>query len=325
MQVHLIYFIPITIYLMKAGNGSITWLLGGDISIAYQAYRDLLGSERPALQTQIEYEGWGARFLSYRMDNGHWGRSFYQPKWTSTHYTLLDLKNLNISSKCIPVRDTIALILAEEKGSDGGINPSGTIMNSDVCINGMALNYCSYFQADKNSLKSIVDFILTQHMPDGGFNCRYNRSGAIHSSLHSTLSVIEGIHEYDANGYSYRLPALKKAERSSQEFILQHRLFKSDKTGEVIDEKMLRLPYPARWRYDILRALDYFQFAQFPYDDRMNDAIEILLEKRGKDGKWKLNAPYPGETHFNMETAGHQSRWNTLRALRVLKHFNISH
>ena len=203
------------------------------MSIQYQVYRDLLSEERPDLRQRIALEGWGEKFLSYRRVDGHWGLNFYEPTWTSSHYTLLDIRNLCIAPQNQTVRKSIDLIANNEKGNDGGINPSGTIQHSDVCINGMFLNYASYFKTDKLKLKSIVDFLLSQQMPDGGFNCRSNRSGAVHSSLHSTLSVLEGITEYEKNGYDYRLDELKKAKSSSVEFMLLHQLFLSDRTGEV--------------------------------------------------------------------------------------------
>lgn len=299
----------------------ISWLLAGDVSIQYQTYRDLLGRDNHRLQKKIASEGWGKKFLSYRKPNGHWGRAFYQPKWTSTHYTLLDLKNLSISPDNKEIRATLKLILEEEKGPDGGVNPIGTIKQSDVCINGMVLNYATYFQEDEESLKSIVDFILSEKMGDGGFNCYSNRKGATHSSLHTTLSVLEGIFEYEKNGYTYRLKDLQKAKRESEEFILMHKLFRSDKTGEIINKNFLKLWYPCRWYYDILKALDYFQLARRKYDNRMNDALDVILEKRTDEGLWKLPSKHPGETHFEMEPAGKPSRWNTLRALRVLRHF----
>ena len=162
-------------------------------------------------------------------------------------------------------------------------------------------------------------------MKDGGFNCRSNTSGAVHSSLHSTLSVLEGIFEYQENGYSYRLAELKQVAKESQEFILMHKLFRSDKSGEIINPNFLKLCYPGRWYYDILKALDYLQFAHAPYDPRMDDAVEVILSKRTKDGLWKLAAKHPGKTHFEMEQAGTPSRWNTLRAMRVLKHYQIDY
>jgi hypothetical protein len=299
----------------------ISWLLEGDVSIQYQVYRDLLGVDKPSLQHKIESEGWGLQFLNNRKPNGHWGLGFYQPKWTSTHYTLLDLKNLNISPKNKVIKETLSLIFEKEKAKDGGIKPIGTTQTSDVCINGMVLNYASYFQVKEEFLKSVVDFILSEKMKDGGFNCQSNRKGAVHSSLHTTLSVLEGILEYERNGYTYRLSELLKAKLESQEFILMHRLFRSDKTGEIINPNFLKLYYPCRWYYDILKAMDYFQSAQVNYDKRMDDAIEVIISKRTKDGSWKLAAAHPGQTHFDMEQAGKPSRWNTLRALRVLIYY----
>ena len=303
--------------------GIINWLLQGDVSIQYQTYRDLLYENRKDLQQRIESEGWGKQFLQNRNKNGHWGLRFYQPKWISTHYTLLDLKNLAINPGCSAITETINMVLKETKAADGGILPIGEMKKSDMCINGMVLNYSSYFGADEEDLISIVDNILSQQLPDGGFNCMLNRSGAVHSSLHTTLSVLEGICEYKYNNYTYRLNELLKAKSESEEFILQHRLYKSDKTGQIIDKRFLNLTYPCRWRYDILRALDYFQYAKVPYDSRMQDAIDVILKKRKKDGTWNVQAHHPGAVHFHMETAGKSSRWNTLRILRVLKHFCV--
>ena len=146
----------------------------------------------------------------------------------------------------------------------------------------------------------------------------------MHSSMHTTISVLEGILEYTKNGYRYRLKELQEAADQSREFLLRHRLFRSDRTGNVIDKKWLMLSYPSRWKYDILRALDYFQFAGIDYDPRMQDALDYLEKKRRKDYTWPVQAKHPGQTHFEMEKTGGPSRWNTLRALRVLKHFDGS-
>jgi hypothetical protein len=209
----------------------IDWLLEGDVSIQYQAYRDLLDTERPEL--------------------------------------------LGISPDIEEIRQTISLITQDRKSEDGGINPAKTIKQSDVCVNGMFLNYACYFHMPEAPLQSVVDFLTSEQMPDGGFNCQSNQGGAVHSSLHTTLSVLEGILEYARNGYTYRLAELERMAAESREFILQHRLFRSDHTGEVIDQKFLMLSYPSRWRYDILRALDYFQDAGIAYDPRMQDALNV--------------------------------------------------
>jgi hypothetical protein len=306
-----------------SNNELISWLLKGDVSIQYQTHLDLLSEKKTDLQKRIQKEGWGKLLLSKRHVEGHWGERFYQPKWTSSHYTLLDLKNLGISPDLKEIKTSIQQIIETHKSPDGGILPIGEIQLSDVCINGMFLNYASYFGAKENDLKSVVDCILDQHMADGGFNCRSNRSGAKHSSLHTTISILEGITEYQNAGYTYRNKALENAKALSIEFILLHQLFLSDRTGEIINKEFLKLRYPCRWKYDILRALDYFQHAKIPYDKRMKPALEHLLKKRNKDGTWNVNAKHPGQLHVEMEKAGKPSRWNTLRALRVLKHFDL--
>jgi hypothetical protein len=305
-------------------NQLTAWLLEGDVSIQYQVHRDLLATDRPDLQDRIAAEGWGARFLGFRKSEGHWGQRFYQPKWTSTHYTVLDLKHLAISPENKEIRQSIEQVLDNLKGPDGGIFPIGAERKSDVCVNGMFLNYASYFGVKQDDLKSIVDFLLAEHMPDGGFNCYSNRKGARHSSLHSTISVLEGILEYANQGNTYRLNELQEAAAEARSFLLQHRLFRSDRTGKIIDRKTLMLSYPSRWRYDILRALDYFQFAGIHYDPRMQDALDVLIKKRRKDARWPVQARHPGQTHFEMEKTGGPSRWNTLRALRVLNHFGLT-
>lgn len=305
-------------------NPLIEWLLEGDVSIQYQVHRDLLGDHRPDLQDRIASEGWGAEFLSHRKAAGHWGDRFYQPKWISTHYTVLDLKHLGMSPTQPDIRASISQVIDSLKGPDGGIFPIGSSQKSDVCVNGMFLNYAAYFGIEEENLKSIIDFLLTENMGDGGFNC-YSNSITVepfHSSLHSTISVLEGFLEYSSNHYDYRLRDIQKSVHSAQQFLLEHQLFRSHRTGEIIDKKMLMLSYPSRWKYDTLRALDYFQSAGASYDPRMQDALDVLKKKRLKDGRWPVQSKHPGQTHFDMEQTGAASRWNTLRALRVLKHFD---
>ena len=303
----------------------IGWLLQGDVSIQYQVHRDLLSTDRSDLQNRIGKEGWGAQFLSARNVDGHWGQQFYQPKWISTHYTLLDLRNVCLSPHNTAVKETIDMILSTSLAEDGGLKlgPS-TAHRSDVCVNGMFLNYASYFNTEEQHLHSVVDSILKEIMPDGGFNCRSTRSGATHSSLHTTLSILEGIHEFQKAGYTYRFDDLQSARESAVEFILIHRLYLSDRTGDIINKEFLKLTYPARWKYNILRALDYFQEAKIPWDGRMDAAMQVLLDKRNKDRTWNVQAKHPGKVHFQMEKAGKPSRWNTLRSLRVIEHFDFT-
>jgi hypothetical protein len=136
--------------------------------------------------------------------------------------------------------------------------------------------------------------------------------------MHSTISVLEGFESLKQHGYDYRSDDIQLNVEQSREFLLQHRLFKSDKTGHVIHPSFLTFSYPARWKYNILRALDYFQVAKVPWDARMQDALDEIKRKQKPDGRWMTAAHHPGKRHFDMEPSRSASRWNTLMALRVL-------
>ncbi len=303
----------------------IPWLLEGDVSVQYQVQRDLLGKEIPELQERIATEGWGKRFLHARHDPTVTGVAAFTRSSGFPATTFLDLKYLNIAPTHPRNRENrLPLSCAIRKARMVVSIRIRQIKQSDVCINGMFLNYACYFKVEETALHSVVDFVIAQHMPDGGFNCHSNRQGAVHSSLHSTISILEGIQEYVTNGYEYRRIELDRIAVEAREFILQHRLYLSDHTGEIIDKRFLMLSYPSRWRYDILRALDYFRTAKVTYDPRMEPALEVLKRSGVHDGTWPVQAKHVGQTHFDMETTGGPSRWNTLRALRVLQYFNQS-
>jgi hypothetical protein len=294
------------------------WLLDGDVSVQLQTRRDLLHEDADALRPRIATEGDGATILAARHPDGHWGRGFYRPKWTSSHYTLLELRNLGLDPAHPDAGETVRMILREEKRQDGGLDPTVNARGSDACVNGMALNYATYFRAPEEDLASIVDFLLAGRVADGGFNCRANRVAVRHSSMHTTLSVLEGITGYERAGHPYRRDELLEARATSVEFLLRHRLFRSEHTGAVIRPEFVRLHHPTRWYYDLLRCLDALADAGIPYDERMSDAIDVLLSRRAPDGRWPVNRAYPGETHLPNPLPGTPHRWVTLCALRVL-------
>jgi hypothetical protein len=154
-------------------------------------------------------------------------------------------------------------------------------------------------------------------MPDGGWNCR-RPDGATHASMHTTINVLEGLRFYELHR-EHNVRKIRLAQRRGREFLLAHRLFRSHRTGEVIKPLFTRFAFPPRWHYDILRALDYFQAAGAPRDPRLAEAIDIVRNSRRGDGRWTLQNSYKGKTYFELERVGEPSRWNTLRALRVLR------
>lgn len=297
----------------------ITWLLAGDVAVQYQTQRDLLGAPAAvteALRGRIATEGWGRRFLELR-DNqtGLWGNGFYSPKWISTHYTLLDLKNLGLAPQ-VPQYAASCQILLDRLWDSW--NQPRRHRFCDLCVAAMLLSLCCYAHLDAPQLSEIIDYILSGQFADGGWNCDW-QNGAQRSSLHTTLTVLEAFRDYEANGYTYRLAEVRQSIPPAASFILKKRLFRSVRTGEIIDPKMLMLSYPSRWKYDILRCLDYFASVGQSEDARMDEAIGLILAKRRKNGRWPVQQKYAGLIHFDMEQTGGDSRWNTLRVLRVLK------
>ncbi len=297
----------------------IRWLQEGDVSIQYQTYRDLLDEEKPELKNRISTEGFGKKLLSFQQEDGHWGGGYYRKKWISTHYTLLELLRLDVPRNK-QIDKAVDKIISELTRIVEG---KKIWLIKDICMVGMMMNVFCRYEVKEEDIIPMVDYILSQQMNDGGYNCNFNKPGyhTKHSSLHSTTSVIEGFNSFLKNGYKYRKDEIMKQRKEAIEFILMHRLYKSDKTGEIIRKSFTMLSFPPRWMYDILRALEVFREADIAYDERMGDALELIMKKRRKDGTWPVQNKHAGLVHFDMEKTGGSSRMNTLRVLRVLKHF----
>jgi len=305
---------------------TITWLLeNADPSLEFQVRRDLLHESLKALtkyQNNIEKNGFGKLLLDKRKQSGHWGHDVYNPKWTCTHYVLFELLQLGISPTNKECIFSSKLLLDYPLGHHGGINYAKTVLDSDLCINGMILNITSYFGIDNNKQVPVIDYILSTQMRDGGWNCEYLH-GATHSSLHTTISILEGIAQYLNSNYLYKNRELAESQKSGNEFILLHELYKSSTTGETIKDEFFKYYFPIRWKFDILRCLDYFQSNKIEYDNRMKDALVVLKSSKNKIGNWKSYSQ-SGKTYYSIEEKENKGKWNTLRALRVLNQYNNS-
>jgi hypothetical protein len=308
---------------MSNTNDTIDWLMAGDPAIRWQTMRDLL--DAPQKEWQAEQQrtvevGWGARLLELQEPNGGWGGGIYSPKWTSATYTLLMLQRIGIPRDCAAARRGARLVLQELLGTICDAAFQHKLAACDRCIVGMVLQLAVYFGIQDERADAIVDNLLGEIMPDGGWNCRrHRRPLPHHSSFHTTFNVLDGLREYiELAGAARREDALA-AEQSALELMLQHRLFKSDKTGNLIHPNFSKLSFPPRWHYDLLRGLEYFARSGAPRDSRAQDAIDVLNARRLDDGRWPLQHKYSGKVFFELETLGRPSRWNTLRALRVLR------
>ena len=130
--------------------------------------------------------------------------------------------------------------------------------------------------------------------------------------------MLEGLLEYERAGR--KSAVVTKARKSAENYLLERHMFRSLRTGEVIDNRWLRFSFPTFWHYDVLRGLDYVRNAGIKPDSRVRKAIEIVIQRRHQNGRWPLNILHAEHIPLELETGvGRASRWNTLRALRVLR------
>ena len=303
-------------------NDTVTpWLLDSDPSIRWQVMRDLTHDPDDAVaaeRSRVASEGWGARLLARQHEDGTWSDRA-KPKWECTLYTLLLLRAMGLDPKSEAARQAVALVrdgftwgpeFGDASFFEGEVEP---------CINGGVLALGGYFGEPSDRL---ADRLLGEQLEDGGWNCEAPKSRR--SSFHTTICVLEGLLEYEkAKGAT---TAVTAARISGQEYLLERRLFRKVATGEVVDRNWPRFSFPTTWHYDVLRGLDYLRSAAVEPDERVAEAVALVETSRQQDGRWPLEYPHPDPPRrwsypisFDMEGGeGRASRWNTLRALRVL-------
>jgi len=303
------------------------WLLDSDPAIRWQVLRDLAHAPADVVaaeRARIANEGWGARLLGLQGEDGQWAEGACFPSrrvyntvsqegqpWISTLPVLqllqefgIDPRDERVRSAAARVRDGCRWEHDGQRFFDGEVEP---------CINGRTVALGVYFGQD---VKGIVARLLTEQLDDGGWNCEAER-GSVRSSFDTTINVLEGLLAHEqAGGGSTESSA---ARRRGEEYLLERKLFRRKSTGDVVDPAYLECSFPTRWHYDVLRALEYFRAAGDPPDQRVDEAIQVLRSKQQPDGTWLLENTHPGAVHFTLDDGdGRPSRWNTLRALRVL-------
>lgn len=314
-------------------NEVTSWLLDADPAIRWQALRDLTdapAAEVAAERSKVAEAGWGKRILELQTD-GQWagGACFPGPDWrapqpiagdpngqpwTATLPSLRLLREFGIDPADPAVREAVNGARDTTKWEyDGAPFFDGEV---EPCINGGTLAIGAYFG---QNVDRIAGRLLDDQLGDGGWNCEAE-NGSTHSSFNSTICVLEGLLEYERSGGTIDVTA---ARRRGEEYLLSRKLFRRATTGEVVDPDWLTFSFPEQWHYDVLRGLDYFRTVGGAPDPRVAEAVEWVRSKQQPDGRWLLENTYPGLVHFELEDGdGSPSRWNTLRALRVLRWYD---
>jgi hypothetical protein len=293
----------------------IDWLLDSDPAVRWQVMRDLTDASAEAVAAErirIPREGVGAEILACQGADGSWHRDG-TPVWLPTLFTMQLLRATGVDRAEPAVVSAVARLEAgfrwdEEFGSkpffEGEVEP---------CINGGTLALGAYFG---HPTESLARRLIGEQLDDGGWNCEAPKS--VRSSFHTTICVLEGLLEYERAVGS--APEVASARRRGEEYLLERGLFRRRSTGEVANPAFLKFAFPPRYHYDVLRALDYFRAAGVQPDARIGDALQIVESRRQADGRWLLDHAYDEALAFPFnESVGEPSRWNTLRALRVLR------
>jgi hypothetical protein len=298
----------------------IDWLLEADPAIRWQVMHDLTDApaeEVAAERARVAKEGWGARLLALQGADGQWGGGTLFPKMLATTSSLMLLRDFRLAPESEEARRAVGLVREHSRWEHAG-QPffEGEV---EPCINGRAVTLGAYFDQD---VQGIVDRLLTEQMADGGWNCE-QENGSTRGSFHSTICVLEGLLEHErATGGT---PEVTVACLRGQEYLLERRMLRRLSTGEIIDADWTLFSFPTDYYFDVLRGLEYLRNAGVTPDDRVAEAIDIVRSKRDAEGRWPLENPHPGEMHFEIDDGeGKPSRWNTLRAMRVLRWYEAT-
>ena len=292
------------------------WLLDSDPSIRWQVMRDLTATPADVVaaeRSRVANEGWGARLLDEQRTDGQWGDGVRTPFWWSNMYALVFLRDLGIDPAS--ERAGRAIDLVRDRVTWGPEFGNSPFFEGEVepCINGRVVALGAYFGERSDRL---VDRLLSEQLADGGWNCEAER-GSVRSSFHTTICVLEGLLAFEQAFEASTV--VTEARKRGEEYLLERRLLRRRSTGAVIQPAWTQFAFPPLWHYDVLRALDYLRAASVPWDERFDEAIGIVRERRQPDGRWLLDVRHKDTPHE--ELAGPveaPNRWITLRAARVL-------
>jgi hypothetical protein len=296
----------------------ISWLLTSDPAIKWQVMRDLLDAEEPTYTLERErltQEGWAAKLLGLQDKDGLWNKSLYNGKWVSTTYTLYLLKVLGLqpfNSQALAGCDQL-FMKGIYKGQE--IRFSNNQKIQDLGVTGLVLLIFCFFGYHQEEIHKITEYLLNQQCGEGNWLPDGSPASKTYT-FETTLIILEALLQYQWRYMSHG-SILINAQLKGQEFLLRHNLYLDN--GKPVKKKWTTFSFPSYWFYDVLTALDYFQMFKKNRDKRLQAGIDLVMEKQNRAGTWSMGSRHPGKTYFDMEPEKGPGRWNTLRAMRVLK------
>jgi hypothetical protein len=315
-------------------EGVVEWLLETDQPVVrYHTLLELL--DRPKddpevrrAHSRIGRAGWAADQLREQGRRGFWESRgpenvqewvdfLYNPPFSSTNWRALVLADWGMDSSDPRIRKIGDLIFEFKLRLSSPFN----FFHEEVCISANTARMMTRFgYGDDPRVKRLFDWVIEDQREDGGWNCSQGTPG--------TLDAWEALAAFSVVPKPKRSPAMERAIEKGAEFYLERKLLEEGRRYAP----WFRFHYPNHYYYDVLVGLDLLTQLGFSGDRRLRPALDVLREKRQRDGTWLLDRVHPDlgpgvEVHPDpkrikplvIEAPGRRSKWITLKALTVLK------
>jgi hypothetical protein len=297
-------------------------------SVRYFALVDLLDRRREdpevrSARSSIGRVGWAAEQLRRQRPEGFWEpheprnvrewvNFLYFPKFHSTLWRALVLSDLGLDATNPRIKKVAELVFRYKLRLGSPVN----FFYEEASVAGNTARMMVRFgYADDRRVQKLFDWMLEDQREDGGWHGDQGAPGSVDSW--------EPLAAFAALRKEKRSAKMERAISRGAEFYLERKLIG---TGRTPPER-LWLHYPTHYYYDILVGLDVLTELGFADDRRLRPATELLVKKRCGDGTWLMDRPHPDPQRpepLVIESTGKPSKWNTLRALRVLKRIDAA-
>lgn len=316
------------------------WLLDPvDPSVRFQTMITLDGRQPDSPEVLIARQeimagGPVAAILNAMNDDGSWGEParFYNDKYTGSVWNLLLLGELAADPADPRVRKACDFILSNSQNIDSGgfsytrSTKTGDGLASGVipCLTGnMVFSLIKLGCLDDPRVQQAIDWITSWQRADDGEsaapdNAVYKRYEMCWGRHTCHMGVSKAFKALAAIPADQRSPSVLAKIAELGEYFLKHHLYKkSHDLSAIARPGWLKFGFPLMYQTDILELLDIYASLGW-WDERLRDALEVVIGLRQPDGRWKLENSFNGKMLVRIEQKGKPSKWITLKALRVL-------